>query len=141
MNERIFQRHELKFLVTGEQRAALEAAFAERMVPDPHGESTICNVYYDTPDYRLIRTSLEKPVYKEKLRLRSYGPAGPEDRPWELHLSGESEGSRILTLDDDTAERLRLWLAAQPGAECVNNILGDFLSKTISLPVEPAERG
>lgn len=68
-------------------------------------------------------------------------PASPEDRPWELHLSGESEGSRILTLDDDTAERLRLWLAAQPGAECVNNILGDFLSKTISLPVEPAERG
>ncbi len=78
MNEGIFQRHELKFLVTEEQRSSLEAAFADRMVPDPHGESTVCNVYYDTPDYRLIRTSLEKPVYKEKLRLRSYGPAAPE---------------------------------------------------------------
>ena len=79
MENCIFQRHEIKFMVTGEQRRRLEEAFASRMVPDPHGESTICNVYYDTPDFRLIRTSLEKPVYKEKLRLRSYGPAAPED--------------------------------------------------------------
>ena len=75
----IFERKELKFMLTEEQRAAVEAAFAGRMDQDPHGESTICNVYYDTPDVRLIRTSLEKPVYKEKLRLRSYGPAAPED--------------------------------------------------------------
>lgn len=79
MENSIFQRHEIKFLVTGEQRARMEEAFASRMMPDSHGESTICNVYYDTPDFRLIRTSLEKPVYKEKLRLRSYGPAAPED--------------------------------------------------------------
>ena len=65
MCEAIFQRHELKYLVDRRQREALEAVFAEKMIPDPHGESTICNVYYDTPDYRLIRQSLEKPVYKE----------------------------------------------------------------------------
>ena len=79
MNETIFQRHELKYLIDDSQRAALEAAFAGTMIPDPYGESTVCNVYYDTPDYRLIRASLEKPVYKEKLRARSYGPAAPED--------------------------------------------------------------
>ena len=45
----------------------------ERLRPDAYGKSTICNLYFDTPDYRLIRTSLEKPIYKEKLRLRSYG--------------------------------------------------------------------
>ena len=49
----------------------------ERMTPymkkDAYGEYTICNIYYDTDDYRLIRASLEKPVYKEKLRVRSYG--------------------------------------------------------------------
>lgn len=43
------------------------------MVVDQYGEKTVCNIYFDTPDSRLIRTSLEKPVYKEKLRLRSYG--------------------------------------------------------------------
>lgn len=74
MNTLIFQRHELKYLVDRRQRSALEQALQARMAPDPHGESTICNIYYDTPDFRLIRASLEKPIYKEKLRLRSYGP-------------------------------------------------------------------
>ena len=75
----IFQRREIKFLVDSRQRAYLEQAFRRRMVMDPHGESTICNIYYDTPDFRLVRTSLEKPVYKEKLRMRSYGRASEED--------------------------------------------------------------
>lgn len=76
MNGYTFERRELKYRITDAQRAALEAAFGARMVPDEHGESTICNIYYDTADYRLIRASLEKPAYKEKLRLRSYGIPG-----------------------------------------------------------------
>ncbi len=43
------------------------------MSVDQYGLHTICNIYYDTQDYDLIRRSIEKPVYKEKLRLRSYG--------------------------------------------------------------------
>jgi hypothetical protein len=43
------------------------------MVEQKYGASTILNIYYDTPDWRLIRASLEKPLYKEKLRLRAYG--------------------------------------------------------------------
>lgn len=73
----VFRRRELKFLVSQEQRDSLELLLQEKMVPDKHGRSTICNLYYDTPDYRLIRHSLEKPVYKEKLRLRSYGTIAP----------------------------------------------------------------
>lgn len=73
----VFRRRELKFLLNAQQREAVEQVLRERMVPDSHGRSTICNLYYDTPDYRLIRRSLERPVYKEKLRLRSYGPARP----------------------------------------------------------------
>ena len=65
-----FERREIKYRITAAQRAALEAAVGTRMSPDEHGDSTICNIYYDTPDYRLIRASLEKPAYKEKLRLR-----------------------------------------------------------------------
>lgn len=72
MDKSIFKRHELKYLVSAEQREFIESEFARYMIPDEHGESTICNIYYDTPDFRLIRRSLEKPVYKEKLRLRSY---------------------------------------------------------------------
>ncbi len=68
-----FERVECKFLLTKEQKEAFLADIMERLRPDAYGKSTICNLYFDTPDYRLIRTSLEKPIYKEKLRLRSYG--------------------------------------------------------------------
>ena len=69
----VFERHEIKYMITDEQRKQIIRGLEGRMIPDPHGESTICNVYYDTPDFRLIRRSLEKPKYKEKIRLRSYG--------------------------------------------------------------------
>lgn len=69
----VFRRRELKFLLDAAQRQELEKLIKEHMVPDKFGHSTICNLYFDTPDHRLIRHSLEKPIYKEKLRLRSYG--------------------------------------------------------------------
>ena len=72
----VFRRRELKFILGPEQRQLLERVMQERMVPDKYGRKTICNLYYDTADFRLIRHSLEKPVYKEKLRLRSYGQIG-----------------------------------------------------------------
>ena len=68
-----FERYEKKYLLTPAQYRALQTGMAPYMEADVHGRYTICNIYYDTPDFRLIRTSLEKPVYKEKLRLRSYG--------------------------------------------------------------------
>ena len=68
-----FARYEKKYLLTPAQYHALQIGMAPYMDADEHGQYTICNIYYDTPDFQLIRTSLEKPVYKEKLRLRSYG--------------------------------------------------------------------
>ncbi len=71
----VFKRYELKYLVTQEQKAALLQLFNSYMRPDAYGQSSIFNLYYDTEDFLLIRRSLEKTVYKEKLRLRSYGKA------------------------------------------------------------------
>jgi len=109
MNNNIFERHELKFLINEWQRRFLEQALRERIVPDSHGESTVCSVYYDTPDYRLIRSSLEKPVYKEKLRLRSYGPALPEE-PVFLELKKKYRGivykRRISLTEREAADYL-----------------------------------
>lgn len=75
----VFARFEIKYMLNYEQRKMMEEAMKDRMTPDPHGKSTICNIYYDTPDFKLIRHSLEKPVYKEKLRVRSYGPVHSTD--------------------------------------------------------------
>lgn len=68
-----FSRIELKYLLNQEQYSALIAAVKEHMKSDEYGESVIMNIYFDTPDFKLIRASIEKPAYKEKLRLRSYG--------------------------------------------------------------------
>lgn len=68
----VFRRKEQKYLLTPAQKQAFLALMDCRMLPDKYPSSAIRNIYYDTPDYRLIRRSLEKPVYKEKLRLRGY---------------------------------------------------------------------
>ncbi len=68
-----FKRVEKKYLLTTAQYDGIMKAIEGKIRPDEYGESTICNIYYDTPDFELIRNSIEKPVYKEKLRLRSYG--------------------------------------------------------------------
>lgn len=67
-----FKRKEVKYLLTEEQREAVEQAMAEYMKEDEFGESIIRNVYFDTATGLLCRRSLEKPLYKEKLRIRSY---------------------------------------------------------------------
>ncbi len=67
-----FKRYELKFLLTAGQKQAVLAAMEPYMAIDQYGRDTIRNVYFDTDSYRLIRRSIEKPAYKEKLRLRSY---------------------------------------------------------------------
>lgn len=68
-----FKRVEKKYLLTEEQEQKLFDAFGARAVLDEYGLHTVCNIYYDTQDHELVRRSIEKPVYKEKLRLRSYG--------------------------------------------------------------------
>ena len=67
-----FERYEKKYLLEPWQAQSLQPWILEHFQPDRYPESVICNVYFDTPDYRLIRQSIEKPVYKEKLRLRAY---------------------------------------------------------------------
>lgn len=79
MTER-FERYELKYRLTLAQYERLMAALQPHLIPDRYPHSVIGSLYYDTPDRRLIRQSLEKPIYKEKLRVRSYGAVSSGDR-------------------------------------------------------------
>lgn len=74
----IFKRYELKYILTSDQKEKMLKAIEPYMVLDEYGRSTIRNIYFDTGNYRLIRRSTEKPIYKEKLRIRSYKLAKPE---------------------------------------------------------------
>lgn len=75
-----FERREQKYLLNAAQYREVLAAVTELTTPDKYGRSRICNIYYDTPDWRVIRRSLDKPVYKEKLRLRTYGVPDGDSR-------------------------------------------------------------
>ncbi len=72
---KIFQRYEKKYVINEEQKEQLMQRIEEYIEPDLFPHSQISNIYYDTDDNDLIRRSLDKPKYKEKLRLRTYGTA------------------------------------------------------------------
>ncbi len=73
-----FKRYEIKYILTEEQKQAVLAAMNPYMKLDKYGKTTIRNIYFDTDSFRLIRRSIEKPIYKEKLRIRSYSLAAPD---------------------------------------------------------------
>ena len=75
--QKSFTRIETKFLLTVAQAAAMEEGLRRRGFSRmDFGSPRVQSLYFDTRDYALIRASLERPVFKEKLRLRAYGEPG-----------------------------------------------------------------
>ena len=101
-----FKRYEKKYMLKETQYNRLRKELNQRMEEDQYGLHTICNIYYDTPDFRMIRKSLEKPVYKEKLRLRSYGVPEKND-PVFLEIKKKFKGivyKRRVSMTDEKAK-------------------------------------
>jgi hypothetical protein len=76
--DNIFTRIEKKYIVSDKQFAAMLPVLLQHMHVDSYGKSTVSSIYFDTADMRLIRASIEHPIYKEKLRLRCYGTPSAE---------------------------------------------------------------
>lgn len=74
----VFKRYEMKYMLTLEQKEEILRAMDGHMALDQYGRTTIRNLYYDTDTYLMVRRSLERPAYKEKLRIRSYARAGAD---------------------------------------------------------------
>lgn len=87
----VMKRYELKYLLSGAQTEYLKESLEGHMKLDQYGRTSIASLYYDTPNYQLIRTSVEKPPFKEKIRLRSYGLATRES-PVYLELKRKAYG-------------------------------------------------
>lgn len=87
----IFKRVEKKYRLTPALKDALLQSILPHLTPDAHGRSTICSLYLDTPDHLIIRNSIDARVYKEKLRLRSYGTPGA-DTPVFLEIKKKFKG-------------------------------------------------
>ena len=91
MAKNVFHRLEYKYILTYKQYESIIEEIKTRLKEDEHGSTTIQSLYFDTPNYRLIRESVEKPLFKEKLRLRSYGLVGERDLAF-LEMKRKSQG-------------------------------------------------
>ncbi len=106
-SSQVFQRIEKKYLLDGEQYRRFLEGMAPHMELDRYGLHTIGNIYFDTEEDALIRTSLAKPPYKEKMRLRGYGIPGDGDLVF-LELKKKWDGivyKRRVAMTMEEAER------------------------------------
>ena len=124
MTSLVFKRVEYKYLLNRDEYLNMLSYVKEHMKEDRFGESTIQSLYYDTPDYLLIRRSLEKPVYKEKLRLRSYNLAD-ESYSVFLEIKKKSQGvvyKRRITLKENEAVAFMQGDEKLPSSQIANEI-------------------
>ena len=131
-----FQRYEKKYLLPREKYLALWQELEPRVEPDAFFQRTVCSVYYDWEDFRLIRHSLEKPVYKEKLRLRSYNVPGPDD-PVFVELKKKYKGvvyKRRVAMAAAAAENWLAGRSAAPDQSQISREIDWFLKNN---PVRP----
>ena len=105
-----FKRFEKKYLLSPEQYANFWAVAGEHLTEDVYFQSLILSVYYDSESFELIRHSLEKPVYKEKLRIRSYGIPTPEGHVF-VELKKKFKGVVYKRRVEMTAAEAEAWLA------------------------------
>ena len=110
-----FRRTEKKFIINETQYKKLIDRIKNYVNKDPYFKSTICNIYFDTSNYDLIINSIEKPLYKEKVRLRSYN---------------------VPTLDDDVFLEIKKKYKGVVGKRRIKLKLKDFY-KYIDKNVKP----
>ena len=90
----VFNRYEKKYLMPEAVYFELRRRLKPYMQVDMYGLTQILNIYFDTPDNLLVRRSNEFPIYKEKLRLRSYGVPNMESLVF-LEIKKKHEGLRV----------------------------------------------
>lgn len=125
MNDQmIFKRYEIKYMISKAQFEMIKKEMVPYMMADVHGRSTILSLYFDTPDYLLVRRSLEHPVYKEKLRLRSYGTAD-SDSPVFVELKKKYDSivyKRRITMTEQNAADYLLHGRPAPDSQITREI-------------------
>lgn len=114
-----FERKEVKYRLNAMQVRVIKQTLSAHMAPDEYGQTSITSVYYDTPNRDMISRSLEKPVYKEKLRLRTYGPRCAQ-APVFVELKKKHEGivyKRRIAVSESAA---RLFMVGVPYGRAIS---------------------
>lgn len=135
-SQAVFERHEQKYRITLNQYERLRDALLITMSEDAYGLHTICSLYYDTPDYSVIRHSLDKPRFKEKLRLRSYGIPRAHDAVF-LELKKKLNGVTYKRRMQLTLREARRYLEQGITPMAADQIFFEIDQYVSMRPVEP----
>lgn len=131
----IFRRYEKKYLITRERYAALSGLLSQHMEADIFGEYLVRNVYFDTDGWDVVRASIARPLFKEKMRLRSYGEAGLESDVF-LELKKKYDGvvykRRIAVPAGTLAKRSVREVLSEDGSQIAREIGFYMESKAVS---------
>lgn len=130
----VFSRYEKKYLIDTKTYEYIIDKINDYMIPDKYSKNgefyNIANIYYDTPDDALIRASIEKPVYKEKLRLRSYGVPELDDKVF-LEIKKKYKG-----LVNKRRTKLRLYEAYALTIDSEKLELKDYMNAQVLKEIE-----
>ena len=120
----IFKRFEIKYMLNRAQFKELHDEMKNYMIEDVHGKSTNCSLYFDTPHFLLVRRSMEHPMYKEKLRVRSYGIADRDSTVFiELKKKYDSVTyKRRIALSRDEMEKYLIEKTVNPDTQITHEI-------------------
>ena len=77
--QEVFERKETKYVISRQQYEELLKRLGDNIEPDVYPTNTNCSIYYDTAEFQLVSRSIEKPLFKQKLRVRSYNVPTLED--------------------------------------------------------------
>lgn len=86
------QRNELKYVLDGVTYDLFRTLTKSRLESDSFACAHVCSLYLDTCENALIRHSLEKPTFKEKLRFRTYVPDPSPDDICFLEIKKKMDG-------------------------------------------------
>jgi SPX domain protein involved in polyphosphate accumulation len=135
--QEIFERIEEKYILTKAQKERLLELVKDHLKDDEYGPSTVCNIYFDNKNKDLVRTSLDKPFYKEKVRLRSYNVPNGNSTAF-LEIKKKCDGivykRRIANSLDDIEGHIGEGREIDSNKQIVNEI--DYCFRTYQL--EPA---
>lgn len=107
-----FKRYEKKFILSPEKYELFMRTAEEHFIPDEYHKSSIGSIYYDDDRYSLIRHSISRPVYKEKLRLRSYKVPAADDNIF-VELKKKYKGVVYKRRVEMTVTQAERWLLGQ----------------------------
>jgi hypothetical protein len=115
-----FSRYEVKYFLSPQQLEDLMPLLEQHLTVDNYGQHTISNLFFDTDQYEIFRASIEKPIYKEKLRVRAYGIPDPDTGTVFIELKKKYDGvvyKRRIPTTPPAARAFLLEGTPPPGAD------------------------